>query len=245
MAPRRQLHPQPVWDAAAVLAAFAAAGVRSPAAALHSLYIRLLKHPAEEPGDAADAIFEFPRAAAVALRAGFVRSTSAVQSAARSADGTLKLLIRLQDGLQVEAVVMSYDTTHPLPAAPGGGERSSGGAGAGAGAGGGECSTSGGRRATLCLSSQVGCQMRCTFCATGTMGLKGNLTAGEIVEQLAHATATLLREGSVRNLVFMGMARARRGFLCLGRCSPRRRPPPPPTAARLAPATPTHLKHTQ
>jgi hypothetical protein len=39
-------------------------------------------------------------------------------------------------------------------------------------------------RATLCVSSQVGCKMGCTFCATGTMGLSGNLTAGEILEQL-------------------------------------------------------------
>lgn len=43
--------------------------------------------------------------------------------------------------------------------------------------------------------------MGCTFCATGTMGLKGNLTAGEIVEQLVHA----VREVPIRNIVFMGM----------------------------------------
>lgn len=57
----------------------------------------------------------------------------------------------------------------------------------------------GGKRGTLCVSSQVGCQMGCTFCATGTMGLKGNLSAGEIVEQLVHA----LRVAGVRNVVFM------------------------------------------
>lgn len=39
--------------------------------------------------------------------------------------------------------------------------------------------------------------MGCTFCATGTMGLKGNLSAGEIVEQLAHAMAVT----QVRNIV--------------------------------------------
>lgn len=46
---------------------------------------------------------------------------------------------------------------------------------------------------------KVGCQMGCTFCATGTMGLKGNLSAGEIVEQLVHAT----RITPIRNIVFM------------------------------------------
>ena len=35
----------------------------------------------------------------------------------------------------------------------------------------------------------MGCIMGCTFCATGTMGIKGDLTAGEIVEQLVHARA--------------------------------------------------------
>ena len=48
-----------------------------------------------------------------------------------------------------------------------------------------------GGRNTLCVSSQVGCKMGCTFCATGTLGELGNLTAGEILEQLAHARAFL------------------------------------------------------
>ncbi len=59
----------------------------------------------------------------------------------------------------------------------------------------------GGHRNTLCVSSEVGCQMGCTFCATGTMGLTADLTAGEIVEQLVHAT----RMAPIRNIVFMGM----------------------------------------
>ena len=42
-------------------------------------------------------------------------------------------------------------------------------------------------RNTLCVSSQIGCKMGCTFCATGTLGELGNLTSGEILEQLAHA----------------------------------------------------------
>lgn len=40
------------------------------------------------------------------------------------------------------------------------------------------------KRATVCLSSQVGCAMGCTFCATGTMDLIANLQPGEILEQL-------------------------------------------------------------
>lgn len=63
--------------------------------------------------------------------------------------------------------------------------------------------TTGRVRSTLCVSSQVGCQMGCTFCATGTMGLQGHLTAGEIVEQLAFAWQ--FTPNGVRNVVFMGM----------------------------------------
>lgn len=63
----------------------------------------------------------------------------------------------------------------------------------------GRCHVAGHQRATLCVSSQVGCIMGCTFCATGSMGIKGDLTAGEIVEQLVHAQ----RVTPVRNVVFM------------------------------------------
>jgi len=82
----------------------------------------------------------------------------------------------------------------------------------------------GGLRATLCISSQVrlffnsftflplfanasyffsfvqvGCKMGCKFCATGSMGFKNNLSSGEIVEQLVHASAF----SQIRNVVFM------------------------------------------
>lgn len=61
-------------------------------------------------------------------------------------------------------------------------------------------------RVTLCLSSQVGCAMGCTFCATGAMGILRNLTAGEIVgEVLALQRALGPQEGSQLTLVFMGM----------------------------------------
>jgi len=50
------------------------------------------------------------------------------------------------------------------------------------------------RRVALCVSSQSGCAMGCTFCATGTMGFLGNLSAGEILEQVVHANKILSRE---------------------------------------------------
>ncbi|ONH91927.1 hypothetical protein PRUPE_8G144200 [Prunus persica] len=53
----------------------------------------------------------------------------------------------------------------------------------------------------LLIKLQVGCKMGCTFCATGSMGFKSNLTSGEIVEQLVHAS----RISPIRNVVFMGM----------------------------------------
>ncbi|MDZ7318426.1 MAG: 23S rRNA (adenine(2503)-C(2))-methyltransferase RlmN, partial [candidate division KSB1 bacterium] len=40
-----------------------------------------------------------------------------------------------------------------------------------------------GKRRTVCLSTQVGCTLKCRFCATGAMGFRRNLTAGEIVDQ--------------------------------------------------------------
>jgi 23S rRNA (adenine2503-C2)-methyltransferase len=62
-------------------------------------------------------------------------------------------------------------------------------------------------RRTVCLSSQSGCALACTFCATGAMGLGRNLTPGEILEQLI-VLARLLRESDgarVSNVVMMGM----------------------------------------
>jgi 23S rRNA (adenine2503-C2)-methyltransferase len=66
-------------------------------------------------------------------------------------------------------------------------------------------------RRTLCVSSQVGCAMGCTFCLTATMGLSRNLTPGEIVDQVHRANRRLVELGEgpaprpLTNLVFMGM----------------------------------------
>lgn len=58
-------------------------------------------------------------------------------------------------------------------------------------------------RLTACVSCQVGCAIGCSFCATGLDGLKRNLTAGEIVEQVFWLQAAAARR--VTNVVFMGM----------------------------------------
>ncbi len=62
------------------------------------------------------------------------------------------------------------------------------------------------KRHTVCLSSQCGCAMGCAFCATGRMGLKRHLSAGEIVAEVLLAAAELAPKGEkLTNAVFMGM----------------------------------------
>ncbi len=56
-------------------------------------------------------------------------------------------------------------------------------------------------RATLCVSSQAGCRMGCTFCMTGRQGFYGNLTAARIINQIM----AIPESGSLTNIVFMGM----------------------------------------
>jgi 23S rRNA (adenine2503-C2)-methyltransferase len=66
-------------------------------------------------------------------------------------------------------------------------------------------------RATLCLSSQAGCALGCTFCATGQFGFERHLEPGEIVAQVAWAQAFLRTQGMpgvgdhLTNIVYMGM----------------------------------------
>ena len=57
------------------------------------------------------------------------------------------------------------------------------------------------QRATLCLSTQVGCKMGCLFCMTGRQGFQGQLSAGEIINQYA----TLPEKEKISNIVYMGM----------------------------------------
>jgi 23S rRNA (adenine2503-C2)-methyltransferase len=64
-------------------------------------------------------------------------------------------------------------------------------------------------RGTLCISSQVGCALECTFCSTGRQGFNRNLTVAEIIGQLWHAVRELKKAGwgerPVTNVVMMGM----------------------------------------
>jgi len=62
------------------------------------------------------------------------------------------------------------------------------------------------RRATICISSQVGCAVNCQFCLTAKLGIRRNLTAGEIAGQVAVLNRHGIQIGKDRiNLVFMGM----------------------------------------
>lgn len=62
------------------------------------------------------------------------------------------------------------------------------------------------QRRTLCISTQVGCAMNCSFCATGQMGFTRHLTSGEIVEQVIYFARMLAEtDERVTNIVIMGM----------------------------------------
>jgi 23S rRNA (adenine2503-C2)-methyltransferase len=111
---------------------------------------------------------------------------------------THKFLFGLQGGDSVESVLMFYPPAYP-PAPD---------------ADGAEPEEERGRqgRATLCISTQAGCAMGCTFCATGQFGFTRNLSAGEVVEQVARVWGALdqLRPDPsapdhLTNVVFMGM----------------------------------------
>lgn len=112
-----------------------------------------------------------------------------------STDGTVRYLIELSDGETVETVWMPDGDD---------GER---GDGSEAGDESGAESERGWRRATICVSSQVGCAVNCRFCLTALLGVRRNLTAGEIVGQIS----AVLRDQGVQppmqrvNIVFMGM----------------------------------------
>ncbi len=68
-------------------------------------------------------------------------------------------------------------------------------------------------RQTICVSTQSGCGMGCVFCASGQMGLKRNLSAGEIVEQIIFYARFLKQRGKqVTNVVYMGMGEPFQNF---------------------------------
>lgn len=100
------------------------------------------------------------------LKEQFVVGIEPPVDAARSVDGTIKYLYKVNDNRYVEAVYIPD-----------------------------------GDRATLCVSSQVGCKMNCLFCMTGKQRYTANLTANEIVNQIFG----LPEFEKLTNIVFMGM----------------------------------------
>ncbi len=69
-----------------------------------------------------------------------------------------------------------------------------------------------GRRVTLCVSSQVGCALKCDFCATGLAGFRRNLEPAEIVEQVLYLLAGEELYGKTPNIVYMGMGEPFRNY---------------------------------
>jgi len=129
-------------------------------------------------------------------QSGLIVGSPQIQQKFVSSDGTVRYLIGCGDGQTVEAVWMpegdggeSGDGTEAGSERPGG------------------LSGSNWDRATICVSSQVGCAVACQFCLTALLGIKRNLTAGEIVGQVC----VILNDQRVSppndrvNLVFMGM----------------------------------------
>lgn len=105
--------------------------------------------------------------------AGWRVGRSPIHKAVTAADGTIKLLIKLEDSRLVETVGIPVKDND------------------------------GSYRLTACVSSQVGCPLRCSFCATGKGGFSRNLKSHEIVEQVL-AIEELFKQ-RVTNVVFMGM----------------------------------------
>jgi len=124
---------------------------------------------------------------------GFSPGVPTIEQMFTSTDGTIRYLIKLADGQTVETVWM--------PEGDGGEE------GDGSEAGDAKSIKHTWDRATVCVSSQVGCAVDCQFCLTALLGVKRNLTAGEIVGQIT----AVLNHRKVWpphqrvNIVFMGM----------------------------------------
>jgi len=60
-------------------------------------------------------------------------------------------------------------------------------------------------RTTLCVSTQVGCPLACSFCATGALGFTRNLSTAEILDQVCRMREELAEDERLTNIVFMGM----------------------------------------
>jgi 23S rRNA (adenine2503-C2)-methyltransferase len=139
--------------------------------------------------DSFAAMTDLPLRLRAALEQAVPFSTLVVERESRSRDGTVKALLRTGDGRPLEAVLMRYQPDDARAARKGEAGRRAGGKRA--------------ARHSLCLSSQSGCPLTCTFCATGQMRFGRNLTASEIVDQALELRRA--GDGSVSHAVFMGM----------------------------------------
>ena len=112
-----------------------------------------------------------------------------VVDSSESGDGAVKLLIELEDGLLVETVAIGSRR-----------DAAGGRSGRAEGAGGDASDL------TVCVSTQVGCPLACTFCRSGAIQFRRNLTPGEIAAQVLLAErATPEAAKGRRNVVYMGM----------------------------------------
>lgn len=111
-----------------------------------------------------------------------IDSLALVEAQRSSRDGTTKFLFELSDGKRIESVLIPPKTA--FRGTDAGEEEEQ-------------------QRLTLCVSTQVGCPLDCTFCATATMGFLRNLTPGEIVDQVMQAR--LHARKPITNIVYMGM----------------------------------------
>jgi len=144
-------------------------------AQLRSVYTHLFRRGGSFEPEALHSGVGLSKAASTLLCDRFTHLSSQVIERVPS-EGGLKLVIELASGHRVETVLIVH-----------------------------EHKSSGRRRCTVCVSSQVGCARACTFCATGTMGMRAQLTAAEILEQVWHARAEAGALSEVRNVVYMGM----------------------------------------
>ncbi|KAJ3344520.1 sorting nexin [Kappamyces sp. JEL0680] len=196
MAPKkRKLFPKPLLDQKALLEAFEAEGIN-----LKHVQV-IWRHFIQKGTTDFSTIDNIPKKAIEILNRDFVPLTSRVVTRTDAKDkSTSKLLIELQDGQRVETVIMRYGDvaldSYPVAQK----EKLSKD---------GEFQFKSNKRATVCVSSQVGCAMGCTFCATGTMNLLANLHSAEILEQLCKPDALTADHANqvekIRNVVFMGM----------------------------------------
>ena len=131
-----------------------------------------------------DAMKNIPKALKEELAQKFVVNPLTIANKEKSSDGTIKYLLRMQDGKTMEAVWLKMKDTQfddngvVIQEA----------------------------KYTICLSTQVGCKVGCTFCLTAKGGFTRNLTAGEIVAQVV----TLKNDNNHKhnrkiNIVYMGM----------------------------------------